>query len=283
MITANVEAGMNENYASVADGREGIPAPSQRDQELLLDAWREALAEVLASRDHDWRQDLRAMRAEGSAAVAELRASAAEIHRRMATMVENRLAQIREPADGPRGEAGPRGEPGAPGKIEHVHKYVEGSVHYRADVVSHRGATFQALCDTAREPPHDDWICLAAAGRDAPMPRVRGTFSETERYLRHDIVALGGSSFIARKDNPGPCPGADWQLIASAGKPGRQGIKGERGEAGAPGPQGAAAPIIVGWQIDRAAYTATPVMSDGGEGPPLELRTLFEQFHSEAG
>jgi len=36
------------------------------------------------------------------------------------------------------------------------------------------------------------------------------------------------------------------------------------------------------WKIDRARYVATPVMSDGSEGPRLELRGLFEQFLLEA-
>jgi hypothetical protein len=40
---------------------------------------------------------------------------------------------------------------------------------------------------------------------------------------------------------------------------------------------------ICDWKIDRARYVATPVMSDGREGPPLELRGLFEQFLTEAG
>jgi hypothetical protein len=38
---------------------------------------------------------------------------------------------------------------------------------------------------------------------------------------------------------------------------------------------------IQAWQIDRANYVAIPLMSDGSQGPPLELRTLFEQFYSE--
>jgi len=95
-------------------------------------------------------------------------------------------------------------------------------------------------------------------------------------------VALNGSSFIARKDSPGICPGPDWQLIASAGKPGRPGPKGDRGERGEHGAPGDAAPAIVGWAIDREAYTATPLMSDHSEAPPLALRGLFEQFHAEA-
>ena len=90
-----------------------------------------------------------------------------------------------------------------------------------------------------------------------------------------DIVALNGGSFIAKKDNPGPCPGAGWQLIASQGK---RGDKGERGLQGIPG-----VPVFIQkWRLDRDNYIAVPVMSDGREGPPLELRSLFEQFHTEA-
>jgi hypothetical protein len=35
------------------------------------------------------------------------------------------------------------------------------------------------------------------------------------------------------------------------------------------------------WQIDRPNYQAIPAMSDGTEGPPLELRGLFVQFDDE--
>ena len=38
---------------------------------------------------------------------------------------------------------------------------------------------------------------------------------------------------------------------------------------------------ICDWKIDRARYVATPVMSDGREGPPLELRGLFAHFLSD--
>ena len=36
-------------------------------------------------------------------------------------------------------------------------------------------------------------------------------------------------------------------------------------------------------RFERARYLATPVMSDGSEGPRLELRGLFEQFVLETG
>src|SRR5262249_13918831 len=123
-------------------------------------------------------------------------------------------------------------------------------------------------------------ICLAAPGRDGKTIAVRGTFDQSASYRRLDVVALNGGSFIALKDAPGSCPGPGWQLFASPGKRGIAGPKGERGERGATGLNGAA---IRDWKIDRERYVATPLMSDGCQGPPLELRELFQQFLTEAG
>jgi hypothetical protein len=58
--------------------------------------------------------------------------------------------------------------------------------------------------------------------------------------------------------------------------------RGERGERGPRGDPGSSGATISGWKVDRARYIATPLMSDGGEGPPLELRRLFEQFLLDA-
>ena len=38
---------------------------------------------------------------------------------------------------------------------------------------------------------------------------------------------------------------------------------------------------MASWKLDRARYTATPIMSDGSQGPALELRDLFKQFQDE--
>jgi hypothetical protein len=265
-------------YASTAGGEEGIPAPSAQNQELVLEAWREVLGEVLHTRDNEWKQQLRAIKAESMAAVAEMRANAAEFRSTLEAIIEKRLAQIREPADGPRGEPGPRGQPGPPGKIERLYEYVEDAVRYRGDIVTHRGSTYQARCDTAREPPHDDWVCIASAGRDGVegrSMRVRGTWQAAEGYELLDVVALNGCSFVARRDNPGECPGQGWKALTLPGKRGEKGAPGERG------PAGPAGPTIKNWQINWERYQATPLMSDGSEGPPLELRPLFEQFHME--
>ena len=97
--------------------------------------------------------------------------------------------------------------------------------------------------------------------------RVRGTYQAGVSYVRGDMVALDGGSFVARRDNPGKCPGEGWQLMAKQGQRGIAGPEGKRGPAGA---------VITGWIVDRSTYRITPRLSDGSLGPPLELRALFE-------
>ena len=99
-------------------------------------------------------------------------------------------------------------------------------------------------------------------------------------------MLVNGSSFVALRDSPGTCPGSGWQLIAAAGTDGKDGAtgpQGERGEHGSIGPRDEPAPTITGWRVDRAAYAAVPLLSDGSEGAPVELRGLFKQFCDEVG
>jgi hypothetical protein len=159
-------------------------------------------------------------------------------------------------------------------------------VNYQADLVTHDGSTYQARRDTVHTPPHKDWVCIAAAGRDASVPSVRGTWKEDQNYQFLDIVALNGSSFIAKCDIPGQCPGDGWQLIASAGKPGKPGPRGEQGHKGDPGlhgPSGRDAPVFASWRINRSTYTITPILSNGEEAEPFCVRSLFEQYNEESG
>jgi hypothetical protein len=204
---------------------------------------------------------------------------AAERERTRELLIEL-IVQLRSDAEmtGPAGPAGPRGEQGPPGKLPLVKTWIPETVYYEGDVVAYDGATFQARRDTGQPPSHAHWTCLATAGRDGKSFVVRGTFRETAEYRQFDVVALNGGSFIALKDAPGPCPGAGWQLIASQGKRGAAGEKGERGPPGLRGDPGLTGATIRDWKIDPARYLATPIMSDGSEGPPLELRALFEQF-----
>jgi hypothetical protein len=103
----------------------------------------------------------------------------------------------------------------------------------------------------------------------AHADHVRGTFNPSLSYKSFDVVACNGGSFIARKDDPGLCPGSGWQLIA---KQGQRGIAGEKGEKGRDGP------TIVKWEIDAKHYVITPILDGGSHGPPIEFKPLLQQF-----
>jgi hypothetical protein len=183
---------------------------------------------------------------------------------------------------GPRGERGLRGEPGV---FPMATAWTPDQVAYKGDVIAHRGACWQCLEDTGREPSGDGpWLCLATAGRNAPSLNFRGAFRPDGIYANFDVVMCGGSSFVSQRDEPGDCPGDGWALLAGTGKRGTRGlpgVKGERGETGPAGVPGASAPTIAAWEVDSVNYVVTPLMSDGTVGPPLALRGLFEQFNSE--
>lgn len=151
--------------------------------------------------------------------------------------------------DGATGERGLEGAPGAPGKLARVRPWSDG-VHYEGHVVTHAGATWQAQRDTGREPPHDDWLCLASGGADGRSFVIHGTWSEAESYRELDVVALNGASFAARCDNPGPCPGDGWQLIAAQGKRGNAGERGQSGPA-AKGERGMPGPAVASMTVDE--------------------------------
>jgi hypothetical protein len=159
-------------------------------------------------------------------------------------------------------------------------------VHYGGEVVVHRGATYQALCDTARAPPHvDDWVCLASAGRDGcdgRTPNVCGEYDARKTYAQLDVVAFDGAGYIARKDDPRICPGPGWLPLSKQGKAGRKGETGQRGPRGEKGERGEPGRSFISWQLDRVNYRVSPLMSNG-VGPMLELRGLFEQFLIDAG
>jgi hypothetical protein len=172
---------------------------------------------------------------------------------------------------------GVQGPPGPAGKLPSVRVWKAGQVAYEDQVFTFEGASFQALRDTGQAPGGTDWVQIARGGRDGIIPQLRGTYDPKESYKRLDIVALNGSSFICKRDDPGECPGSGWQLHASAGRSGGRGERGEEGRRGPQGPKGD--PVsITGWEVDAASYTATPILSGGQKGPPLQLRDLFKQF-----
>jgi hypothetical protein len=145
------------------------------------------------------------VRAESLAAVADARAAFSEALIKLEHATEERLVRLRQLVDE---KNGPR-----------VNPYVEDRVCYQGQLVTHEGSTYQALCDTGRAPSDDEhWICVAAGGLDGLSFRVRSTYQRGESYSRLDVVALNGGSFVARRNDPGPCPGDDWQASASREK-----------------------------------------------------------------
>jgi hypothetical protein len=148
-------------------------------------------------------------------------------------------------------------------------------------VVTHAGATYQATCDTCREPPHDDWVRIARAGHDGCdglTPNLRGRFEAYKKYQRLDVVEFDGSSFVALCDDPGIPGDAGWQLLCHRGTRGPAGDVGPRGRKGERGARNENSVMIVNWTIDQKNYRAVPTLSNGTQGAVLELRGLFEQY-----
>jgi chitodextrinase len=184
---------------------------------------------------------------------------------------------------GPQGPQGEKGESvvGPPGKLPAVKRWQPETVFYQGDVVASDGGMFQAARDTGQPPHHSDWICLARGGRDAKNFTVRGIYRSGERYQVLDIVSKNGGSFIARRDDPGECPGDGWTNLTLPGKRGAEGAVGPKGDKGDQGAKGDAEPTILEWVLDYDNYRAIPLMSDGSPAPVLELRGLFERFFDE--
>lgn len=115
-------------------------------------------------------------------------------------------------------------------------------VHYAGAVVTHAGATWQARRDTGKEPRagSPDWICLVPAPSEPRSFRLRGTYDPASQYDELDVVVIKGSSFVAKRNDPGDCPGDGWQLNAQTGRPGEK-VKGDDGKA---------APKIMGVDLD---------------------------------
>lgn len=170
------------------------------------------------------------------------------------------------------GLPGPAGVAGPPGKFAPPKAWAKG-VHYESALVTHDGSTYCAARDTGEEPPHEDWIVVAARGEPPYVGEVRGLFDPKVTYRRFDLVSLNGSEWRAKRDGPGPLPGDGWQLSGQAGSRGKLG---ERGERGLPGPAGSS---IIDWVTK--GYQAVPIMSDGSLGPPLDLRAVFDLYHAE--
>jgi hypothetical protein len=212
---------------------------------LPLDALAAELGSIAARLERELRLQVASLLSDVRNELAELRAARAESELRIERAIAEKLAGLQDGPPGPPGAPGERGEPGEgitgppgeqgipgpPGRFLAPSHWASG-VHYTGALVVHLGSTWCALRDTAAEPPHEDWICIASAGQAGTSFTVRGTWNASGQYHALDVVASGGASFVATRDQPGPCPGEGWQMVARQGKPGEKGPKGERGPPG---------------------------------------------------
>ena len=216
--------------------------------------------------------------------LAELNQREAEHELRLVKLeqeLRNRLATLRDGEKGDRGEKGEQGEKGEAIKGE---KGEQGAPGEKGETgkdgekgeAGERGTDGAAGRDGADGNPGERGVD-GRAGNDGRSFVIRDTYDPSETYRELDVVTLNATWFIARADDPGPCPGAGWK----AGPTGRRGEKGERGERGPRGELGAPGREVTAWEINRKDYSLVPVMSDGTRGPPIALRALFEQFQAE--
>ncbi|WP_448113068.1 hypothetical protein [Mesorhizobium amorphae] len=133
-----------------------------------------------------------------------------------------------------------KGDPGPMGKLPVVRSW-EDRVYYEGEVCEFEGGSFQAQRDTGKSPLHADWTCIVRAGRDGEdgaSLNPTGLYEAEKTYARLDVAMLNGASFVAKRDDPGMCPGDGWYLLAAQGKQGKPGLKGNPGVGlrGLPGP-----------------------------------------------
>lgn len=208
---AVVERMASERLAVVKDGKDGIDG---KDGEPGRDG--------VDGKDADAEAIIRSVTVAVDARIDEIERTVSAGAAEALAEIRSKLAEVKD------------GRDGKDGKMPIAREWTD-EVHYAGSIVIHAGGTWQATRDTAKEPPHGDWACLAAPGADAKGFTVCGTYDPEAAYAEKDVVMTGGSSFVALRDAPGPCPGDGWQLWASKGSRGAQGERGLKGDTGAPG------------------------------------------------
>lgn len=206
LAVSDLERRVAERLASLKDGADGVSVSIDDVTPILIAEIGRRVAELPAPKDGVDGKD-----ADPAFVVESIREAVAAL---------------------PAPQKGDKGDDGAMGALPLV-KAWDDRVHYQGNVVTHAGSLYQASRDTAKEPPHADWICLAAAGakgQDGRSFTIRGTHRDGEAYQMLDVVSLNGASFAAKRDDPGACPGDGWQLIAKQGGPGKPGDPGRPGK-----------------------------------------------------
>lgn len=153
--------------------------------------------------------------------------------------------------DGDRGEKGDKGDPGLNGKDGADGRDGLAGLPGRDGKDGEKGADGKdglGFGDLVAEYDGERTFKLAAVNGDRrkdlgefvfPVMIYRGIWREGQ-FKAGDVVTLGGSLFVAKKDTATKpeTPDCDWQLAAKRGKDGRDGKNGERGLQGPKGEKG---------------------------------------------
>lgn len=248
--------------------------------DAALDAVARAIADV--KREAAQAESLRA--AEHRAFMAEQRETLSV----MRASLERRLVEVRDGRDGKDGEPGPQGEKGDTGPQGEIgpqgESGTDGAPGEEGDKgdVGERGETGEPGAqgeagangidgapgergekgDTGERGEVGEKGDQGPEGPAAYVGEARGLFDPEAEYRARDVVALNGSAFMAKIDNPGQCPGEGWMLLAQRGKRGDKGDRGEKGLEGKAGKDGAQP---VGLKMDAETMEFRMILDNGEE------------------
>jgi len=127
-----------------------------------------------------------------------------------------------------------------------------------------------------------DFTAAELAQRDGEIRTLKQRIAELERELEQKTavdqqvheIAMRLEEKAARRDE------------ARRGPQGARGPRGEKGDRGAPGRNGISkvqTVTIKNWAVNSETFTVRGFLSDGSETPELNLRVLFEEYHSQVG
>jgi hypothetical protein len=269
-----------------------MPLPESPD--ILLDAWREALGDALARERATWQRERALIEAQAAQSIAELHTRVIELERKLEnlmqqklfdvmTMVQDRLAQVRDGAPGrngesivgpvgERGEIGLQGPPGPQGPQGERGYGSEGKVGPQGpqgakgdSVKGERGeAGPQGFQGPQGQKGADGRDGLSIIGPEGPsgargVPGERGERGEPGRRGEPGERGVQGS-----QGEPGPKGDPGESIVGPAGirgLPGPDGARGERGERGERGIDGIPGklPRVKAWQPDIVFYDGNVV------------------------
>jgi len=150
------------------------------------------------------------------------------------------------------------------------------AAHDLASDVTARLAELRDGRDGEPGPPGADSAVPGPPGADGKSYAPRGTWNAEASYVRLDVVASDGASFIALRDDPGACPGEGWQSLSLRGRAGQPGQRGEKGERGDAGPAGPPAPRAAFFTVtDKNVLT---LIHDDGTALSCDLYPLLARL-----